>query len=278
MNVRCESASRALLVGSGLGLAALCVVRQSDLNASAQAVKARDADPAYPPPFQVRFPVTGTTPRDPANGDRGLAALYPLLKTYIARHNGVLTGDISDFYKDVYRNLAAYSVTEAQLNAITHNDDARYADTLPSLAARQDLATYLPYSIVSTRPDGTPTTGAGAGGAHDVLAYTDIYLYPNRRHHAEGGELVNPTGAFRVLWDNGAVMAIPYDQMVYALQADGVYRLAFPNQAGLPQDALTYEQLKCETQFARHPKASRSRIGSRDDNVGSGRGLPENAP
>ena len=202
-----------------------------------------------------------------ANPDKGVAdlqAIYRVIKTYRARTRGVCTPNyISSIITDASNNPTEYGFpNRKEVEKLFHNSDSLLSDS-----AKRNKISRPPvlYSILCGRPDGTYVSDPKAGDTRDVLAWTPIYVYENTRLFRGEKMTYNPVGVYLVLWDDGQVEKIPYHKVVFTRVKDmevliGIKRrsngriLAFPGQAGLSKDAITYDQMWQEMGMKRGPR------------------------
>jgi hypothetical protein len=85
-------------------------------------------------------------------------------------------------------------------------------------------------------------------GTRDALAYTATYYHHNYPIREEKQTLANPVGFYLVLWDNGEIEKVPYDQVLYVFEKPDVEEQGvttfpvFPRQASVPYNSLIYEE------------------------------------
>ncbi|MDQ3815516.1 MAG: hypothetical protein M3347_16490 [Armatimonadota bacterium] len=189
-------------------------------------------------------------PGDPANCQRILNLIYKLINIYRTRHDGAYPSTLLDVRKDARANAKVYGFDSLeQLWQATRNPDNQYAD---DQFIRQ--SPNLGSTIVSDkRFDGNPLGGPKPQGTRDVLAFTEIYVHRNARLSPEKKFIRNPVGFYLVLWDDGQVERVAYDQVIYAPSPDG-FSPVFRGQTGIPANCLSYEEF--ETQFVRGSQAS----------------------
>lgn len=139
----------------------------------------------------------------------------------------------------------SYGFSDArEASFVLHNPDSKYADAEP---ARRFPKTFVPYYIPKTRPDGSAIGDPKPTGTRDVLVLTRLYYHENRRVFSGHRSTSNPVGFYIVLWDNGQVEKVSYDQVLYVPQGSYVPRgsssftNAFPGQAGVPKNFLSYD-------------------------------------
>jgi hypothetical protein len=190
-------------------------------------------------------PFTGDkVPGDPNNGVRILKFLHKAITTYRSRHEGKYPTSILEIDKDASSDLPAYGLkNEADFAVALTNPDNRYADSSitrshPKLIA---LSPLLP-----RRLDGSMVGSPKAAGTRDVLAYTSLYVHRNVYISPQKKLASNPVGFYLVLWDDGEVTRVAYDQALMTHYESG-FTEAFRGQAGVPSNCLSYQEYEVET-------------------------------
>ncbi len=195
----------------------------------------------------------GKVPGDPARAIADAKRLYPLIQNYRKQHSGQYPPNASYLVKDLILHFQNYGIAKGNVTGFQRflkvrqfirsfsNPDARYSDD-PS--DRQHPNTIFPFFISNKRPDGSPVGGPKPPGTHDVLAYTNLYFHENVRHFRGDLTTSHPVGFFIVLWDDGSVQKIPYNQLLYVPQGYGNFGNAFPGQTGVPSNAMTYKEFQ----------------------------------
>ncbi len=178
------------------------------------------------------------SPADAASGPEmateRLHRIYGLLQTYRRTHEGAfpsMLGGTNSILTDLAVHPKQYGLPDAGANG------GKQAGALFSLPD----TTQIVYFLHDKRPDGTPVGTAKQAGTRDVFAYTGLYV----SNHPHGA-----TGYYLVLWDDGTVDKIPVSSILTAPSYDvigppgaaqqaarqGLKQIAFPGQAGLPQN------------------------------------------
>lgn len=176
----------------------------------------------------------GAVPGDPALAERQMHDIFDAMKVFSKRHDGRLPARGSDLYNDVVMS-SDYGIEGDTLL----NPDCQYSDMAPM---RGSANRCFPYVLVDHRPDGTRIGGPKASGTRDVLAWCDLYMHWNFKNEAQGPGSMSPVGFFLVLWDDGEVERIPYDQVLFYSPGGTKWNYAFPGQAGVPGPTKTFEQ------------------------------------
>ena len=206
----------------------------------------------------------GRMPGDPLNGVRDLSKIYKCIAVYRARHNGLFPPQISDLYADTVPNYKMYgyeSLQDAQNELL--NPDTRYADS-PSFRKSPEIV--FPYFVTDRRPNRESFTSSKLMHTRDAVAWTDIYQYQNRYLSDAGRTVINPIGYWIVLWDNGSIEKIPYDDIVYMAVKNGFY-WTFPDQAGVPNDSATYAEYWTQVNKGQWPPLGKPTPADKDEPV-----------
>jgi hypothetical protein len=181
------------------------------------------------------FDTSGNVPGDPKNGIERLKQIYQLINIYRMRHEGRYPTMV-ELVSDSRKKPEAYNLTETDdFRAVLKpffNPDSRFSNTG---WVRESPDTVIAVILRSKRPNGKAIGSAKAPNTRDVLAWSETYLYRNFRNNSR--TLMNPVGFFLVLWDDGEVQKVPYDEAYMASGEIMQYEYAFPGQAGIPWDA-----------------------------------------
>lgn len=102
----------------------------------------------------------------------------------------------------------------------------------------------MPYTLYTRRPNGDPVGGPKPAGTRDPIASTDIHFHRNLRHFKGDRTTIKPTGYHMVLWDDGSISRIKYDDILYYRTGPGEHKTAFPGQAGIPPDAISFDEFQ----------------------------------
>ena len=202
-----------------------------------------------PPEGVIDNDTGGKVPGDPANAEEDFMKIYAAIQTYRDQHDGKYpnTGQILESYLNAKSNRNFHTSEEAksaseiaikEAYGILLNPDAKYSDN-PATRKIPDQSSV--YDIYTQRPDGT-SLGNPPSGKKDVLAMTSLYVHQNVRQLPGQKSKSNPVGFYVVLWNNGTIQKIAYDQVLYVPKGSGDFTTAFPGQAGVPANALTYDE------------------------------------
>lgn len=199
----------------------------------------------------------GTIPGNPMNAIKDMKQLRKLITLYQRKH-GRFPEHGSALLLDVLRTPQEYGYSSSdEVWSVFGNPDCRYSD---NVAERQRPNRSMPYYILSQRPDGTPVGGPKTAGQKDILIFTPLYYHGNVRHFKGERSTSNPVGFFLVMWDDEKIEKIPYYKQLY-VQLDKnkggtehSFGMAFPGQAGVPSNALTYDQFHQKLGAKRGPR------------------------
>ena len=181
----------------------------------------------------------GEVPGDMENGVRGLRKFYRVLQTFRARNNGRYPTSNREIIMDCYKTPQAYHVSDPKELIISlNNPDNKYGDH--SYFKPNQMMMYSP---IGTRPDGVPVGGPKPAGSPDLVGLTSLYVHENIRLYPHEKSTSNPVGAYLLLWDDGTVTKLPYDQILYTETGTNSWTRTYPGQIGLPKTGiLTYDQ------------------------------------
>lgn len=196
----------------------------------------------------------GKVPGNPNNAVSDLQQFYKLIEVYRGR-KGQFPENTHLLWRDIGKEPQAYGFsTLQQARPIFMNPDSRYSDDSLTRKSPNLVAPYF----IGARPDGTPVGGPKLANQRDVLVCTNLYTHRNIRHLPNAHTEENPVGYFVVLWDDGKIEQVPYDQQLYAPDPanKGRFKLAFPGQAGVPSNALTYDEFYRLVGWKKGPRGS----------------------
>lgn len=190
----------------------------------------------------------GTVPGDPSNGIEDLKKIHSFIVAYRERHQGAYPARAGDILRDIYDAPGSYGIEKPgdAFQAFV-NPDSRYADGRGSQQAPKN-AIVISYQLFDKRADGTALGTPKQLGTRDLLAFTPMYSHENVRVFEGERSTSNPVGVFLVLWDDGEVEKVPYDKRIFVPQGElregkyGRWGFAFPGQAGVPANALSYDK------------------------------------
>ena len=193
----------------------------------------------------------GKIPGDPNNAIADMQQFYRLAQIYRSR-KGTYPGD--GLFLDIHRNPSAYGVSSLEdVEQYFINPDDKFSD---SAYERKNVGKVCTYMWTNKRPDGTNVGSSKPQGKRDVLCYTSAYVHENIRTFRGQRTTVNPVGFYLVLWDDGQVQSIPYDQKFFVPLGKGEFAEAFPGQAGVPANALNYDEYHRLSGWKKGPRGS----------------------
>lgn len=188
----------------------------------------------------------GTIPGDPNNAIEDMKVIYRLIGIYRQKHQNYPNCD--ELLKDIRASLKEYGFdTYEEAWQFFINPDSKYSD---SSYDRKYPDKVVPYILLDKRLDGSPIGSPTAPGTKDVLISTSLYTHRNIRHYPGPRSTENPVGFWIVMWADGEIQKVPYDQILYAPkgrepdepQGRKSHAFVFPGQAGLPANTKTYDQ------------------------------------
>lgn len=186
--------------------------------------------------------VGDTVPGNPAKAVSDAAVLYKQIQLYRRRHGGRYPKNGSELFDDRVMNHDLYGYSAGQEAAAPFaNPDAKYSDN-PALRRQPDAID--PFLVVGTRPDGTAVGSAKPAGTRDVVAWSDLYFHENITHY-KNKDTIKPIGFIVVVWDDGAVQKVPYQQILFVPQfGTNGFAYGFAGQAGVGGSAIPYDEFR----------------------------------
>ena len=181
----------------------------------------------------------GKVPGTPRTTMKTMKRLYASLQIYRERHDAS-PAKMGDLLVDMVQHPQNYGFQDfRQASKFFTTSDSQYAE---SPAAHSQPREYIPYVLPQTRPNGTEIGGPKPQGTRDVLAVATIYYHLNVQRFPNGSATMHPAGSHLVLWADGGVQQIPFQQFLYVSQGAGDFGIAYPSQAGVPSSAMTFDQ------------------------------------
>lgn len=185
-------------------------------------------------------------PGDSANEVTVLKNIYKYIKIYRQRHDGKYPGTATGpnaLSSDILNNFTSYNLKDAtEYNRALVNPDNEYSD-LPVVRKYPGMAIISTFPVL--RRDGTELGSPHLKGTRDLLSSTNLYVHWNYSIPGEARKLSNPVGFYMVLWDDGIIQKVDYDQVFYISieTSEGIgYSAVFPSEAGLPWNCLSYAE------------------------------------
>lgn len=186
----------------------------------------------------------GRVPGDPANAVRNLENIYKYVQLYRAQNEQKYPESIRALFPLIARENGKQGmegITEA--HRLFTNPDIQYSRSFGSFSAGTNI---IVYPLSSKRFDGSLVGTERPKGTKDLLSSTDIYHHWSSSHDLQSSS-INPIGFYCVLWDDGQIEKIPFDLVLHASVDIGEgrhgYMVAFPQQAGIPAQLLTYQEM-----------------------------------
>ena len=197
---------------------------------------------------RVGLPANGVAENDTQNGIPGkpsetmakAAVIFKNIETYRRSHGGKYPADAAAMIGDAVNNFGQYSQASGQdALHIYESADNRYSDD-PRKRASESV---IPWVICAERPDGGSLNDPKPPATKDVLAYTSLYYHEQIRRFNGLKDTVRPVGFYIVVWDDGRVERIPYQDVLYVLRpgTNQTYK-GFSGEAGVPPTALTFAE------------------------------------
>jgi peroxiredoxin (alkyl hydroperoxide reductase subunit C) len=182
-------------------------------------------------------------PGEPSRGMSVLKRLYEFVQIYRNRHEGHFpnsgNGSNKSLLNDMIFNAKSYGFPRAlELMQSFDNPDNQYDD---KAYVRQKPEQYISCTFPHRRYDGSRIGDAKPNGTSDLLSYVSIYYHQNGPSRTGIRKSPNPVGFYLILWDNGSIERVAYDEVLYIPQDKG-FSLGFRKQAGLPSGCITYEE------------------------------------
>jgi hypothetical protein len=179
---------------------------------------------------------------DPKNGIEDLKSIYRYINIYRSRHDGQYPSSDTEVFLTALSLLSERKIPFAEgfekATLELANPDSRFADSPILRRAPNEV---MPYYVTNKRPNGDLIGSPKTIGTRDVLSYTGIYYHPNGQR-TPNGMSPNPNGFYLVLWDDGQVTLIPYDEILYVSQDSKTLTITFPGQAGVPDRIMSYQE------------------------------------
>ncbi|PQV62587.1 hypothetical protein B1R32_12825 [Abditibacterium utsteinense] len=196
-----------------------------------------------PPGGLIDNDTNGKVPGNPQNAVEDFTKIYAAIETFRGQNNGQYPPKILDVLKVLNAGLKSTDIEKIKTGIKASydtflNPDAKYSD---DPLARRRPNDVIKYNLYNKRPDGT-LVGNPPSGKKDLLMETSLYVHQNVRTLPGQRSVSNPVGFYVVLWHDGTIQRIAYDQVLYMPKGGGDFTRAFPGQAGVPANALTYDE------------------------------------
>ena len=185
-------------------------------------------------------------PGDINNGINHLKQVYKYIQIYRARHEGNYQDKRGMVLHDMLNNPQPYGFqNNEEVVVALSNPDVQYDDlSFMRINPQRRVAS----AILASRPNGAPIGSIKPQGTKDVLAYITTYYHKNPPRTGSEQDVANPIGFYLALYDDGTVAKIPYDEATSVYEIIDLnsnklrLSLAFPDQAGVPYNTLSYEE------------------------------------
>jgi hypothetical protein len=218
-----------------------------------------------PPEGWMPNDTQGRVPGNPDEEVKDLKTIHAMIGLYQVRQNGQFPDGAGKLIRDANMFPGAYNLkSQAEVADIFTNPDYRFAD---NPLAKDTTHKVTLYQIKSKRLDNSLVGSAKPAETKDVWAWSGTYVHDNMRVFPKGRSLLNPVGFYMVLWADGQIQKVPYDEMIYGRNLrpapDGKGRnnpisgVAFPGQAGVLPDCHTFDEHY--VQFLGYPGALRGK-------------------
>ncbi len=185
-------------------------------------------------------------PGDPENGTKDLKNLFKYLKVFQIA-NGIYPSRSKPITVDIIRNPKTYGfeTSKEAVESLVNMDD-KFND---NPFVRSNPRSGLP-AVFYKRPNGQDIGEIKKKGEVDAVAFSDTYVHYNGGDVSKNIHRPNPIGFYLVLYEDGAIERVPYDKQYYVYGSGGspagltglTYTAAFPHQAGVPYNTLSYEE------------------------------------
>ncbi len=162
---------------------------------------------------------------------------YKRMNIYKSRH-GIMPTSYGMIRGDIKQNPSLYGYKDFKEAVLSnYNADVYVSDS----HFTEDTKTIIQaYRVCELRPDGTKIGSPHALGTRDVLAFSNIYHFGDVCLFPNGKSTGNPTGFYLLLWEDGEVSRVPFDQVRYVYpQIEGAGAECFPGQTGVPTTTYT---------------------------------------
>ena len=204
----------------------------------------------------------GAVPGNPEKAEEQLKLLCRIYNTYLSNHREEYLAKAKKGFEplglSVIRDMSQHREEYREFQGINFmeamkNPDVEYSDLPPALRSSENK---FIYGENSYRPDGSPIGSSKLPGTRDVLAQTNIYFHENSNAGTEWTKTtINPVGFYLVLWDDCTVERIPYYDTLIATgtHEKGTFHTCFRGQAGVPADALSYDEQNAKYLHSKKP-------------------------
>ncbi|MDF2441646.1 MAG: hypothetical protein JWN98_2630 [Abditibacteriota bacterium] len=179
---------------------------------------------------------------NPQNAVSDLKAMHQALRIFHQRFKRYPQSSM-ELLNDMGPNHRIYGfASAAKSREIFANPDMIHSSVA---MFRQRPADIIAYQMPAKRFDGRPIGSSKPHGQRDVVAWTELYYFPNIKVNWEGmdASTMNPVGFYVVLWDDGEVEKVPFDKALSVPQPNKEWKTGFPGQAGLIAGTKTFLEM-----------------------------------
>lgn len=191
----------------------------------------------------------GEVPGNPENGRKSLREFYLLRNKFIS-----ITGNQNPSVRDI---LSGISDDPRKFGLSSPNDLGKLLGNRDNIFSDNDMARKYPSAIFLREPNKFNCQG----NERYVISSSDTYLHRNIKQVGDEKTTVNPVGFYQVLWSDGTIQEVPYDQVLYVPDGNKRFKEAFPGQCGLPNGTLSYDEYW--TKIAHFKSAPRGKKGEK---------------
>jgi hypothetical protein len=219
------------------------------------------AQPPDPPVQEPDYFTGDKVPGDPENEVKIMQRYYQCVQIYRKNHDGNYPqgkNGASFLSDEIEKHPTDYGFAEIKQATYLQdlmmvirtfvNPDTQYAYGRGNVDTQK--VAVIDTQMRRQRQDGTTFNSPKLEGTRDILAQTSLYFHPNWPGLKHIGRPANPVGFYMVLWDDGEIEKIPYDQILYVTvpikdaPSGFGWQVAFRGEAGLPWDCFTYGELE----------------------------------
>jgi hypothetical protein len=175
------------------------------------------------------------------NGIEDLKRIYQIITIYRTRNNGEYPINAQALRNDIAKNPTSYGFKSfLEARSVFTNPDSIFAEGLAT--TKEEAEKLWVYELYGNRPDKSGLGSSKTVGTKDVLAFTTIYFRMNIQYLTDGRAVPNPEGVFLVLWSDGSIEKVPYDETLYTPHGVNKYRSAFKGQAGVLFNFISWNE------------------------------------
>ena len=200
---------------------------------------------------------------DPKNAVTDLERIYKIIQSYKLENGGNSPDKLPSLMNALAAHPKRYGFDSFE-EAMTFLTNPDYRLTNKDISVEEQEMTVV-YKFNFRRLDGYNLQSIRLRNTRDLIAWTDIYVYRNMNYYNPQKSLPNTVGFYVVLWDDGSIEEIPYDEALYYLDDQGYYLNYFRGQSDEKFSSLTYEEMLRGFPLLGKPTPSNSRIPVADN-------------